>query len=157
MYRKNELKLQTELVASAKSLQGWGRKLSSKMQVGVLDLTIDLPGHPVSWYVEVKDLGTVSPGFDQKLEITPKQRLEMRTVMEAYDKAQGRFPKACAVVVGFWLNKERGIAVLPWFAERLSEYDLDKDNIYSDWREKGRWYGLGNCLAKVKETYYAGH
>jgi hypothetical protein len=96
----SELKLQSELIASAKHEGGWAQKIGSQFnaQAGVPDLYISLP-YFVPCLAEVKWLGKVTLKTNVKPKVTPIQR----AFLEKVDSTRHRMTEGfrCIIIVGY--------------------------------------------------------
>ena len=122
MAGKRELALQTDIIRSVRQQGGWARKMSNRFLVGMPDLVMAL--HPFAICIaEVKDLGPVTEKFDRKLDVSPKQRHELRMIHVAYwDKMNIYTPKrrASLLLVGATLGRRHMLTALPWDAKRVT-------------------------------------
>lgn len=78
-----ETDLQRDIRKSVVKLGGYAIKLSNRFTIGVPDLLIALaPFAPC--YAEVKKLDKCAPFFDRQLDVTPKQRHELKSMSDQY-------------------------------------------------------------------------
>lgn len=116
-----ELDLQTKIIHSARKQGGYGRKMSNRFSIGIPDLLLGIFPFAPS-LVEVKDLEIVVDKFDRKLDVTPKQALEMERLSKAYeDNVTPYTPNratAC-VLVGVVHRGEHRLVALSRGAQRL--------------------------------------
>lgn len=122
MKNKIELVVQRDFAKSVRKGGGWAKKLSHRFIIGVPDLLVgQYPYMP--FLAEMKDLGQVPENFRQKLDVTEKQRHELRTFNESYragvdrDTRGNASERYAAVLLVTWAwDKDRWLGMLPWDA-----------------------------------------
>src|SRR5688500_3583550 len=115
-----EVDWQYNIIKSARAQGGYGGKWSSSVQVGKPDLILRVPGVTPGVLMEVKLLKNipVSGVFDRQLDVTAKQREELRK----HHEAEG---VSCVGVVVYYKPTNVHLVVLPWEAERLTSGYLE--------------------------------
>lgn len=121
----NEVDHQTNIKKSVILQGGYSFKLSNRFTIGIPDLLVMLPPF-VPCLAEVKDLGECVPDFDRKLDVSPKQNLELVKMNAAYVYKD---PKFTMMRVGFLLIIAKWqlmniIVPLPQGTERLAASSL---------------------------------
>lgn len=142
-----ELDLQTKIINSARKDGGYGRKMSNRYSIGIPDLLLGLfPFAPC--LAEVKDLGAVVTDFDRKLDITPKQYLEMDRLSGSYEGRQNIYSPdrhTALVLVGIIHRGSHRLVACSRQAERL---DAGYEGEAGRWVERavGGYYDLRPLL-----------
>lgn len=77
----NEITLQRLLIKKMERIGGYGRKWASAFAVGLPDLILIRNGK--SLYVEMKYIRSMSKTFKRKVDLTPKQTLELNRIRGA--------------------------------------------------------------------------
>lgn len=123
-----ETDVQAQIRQSVKFDGGYCHKLTNQFTVGIPDLLIALPPF-APCIIEVKDLKTVMSGFDRQIDVTPKQRYELRAISEAYNDIDRPFdqlrPTFSGIFVHVIWNKWHYLTGLPYHAERHTGHLLD--------------------------------
>jgi len=135
---------QLKIIQSAKKQGGYGKKWSSAYTVGVPDLVLSFPNIGI-FLMEVKYEKDLTERFDRKLDITEKQRHELKMYHEA-----GGFC-ILGVIMEYRKFKTRYLAMAPWYQERLSSNDMDKWWV-SPWNPVNG-FNVKDCAYALKGVY----
>lgn len=100
----NEITLQRLLIKKMERIGGYGRKWASAFAVGLPDLILIRNG--ISLYVEMKYIRSMSKAFKRKVDLTPKQTLELNRIRDAGAKS------VVAVVVEY-MNEKYIVVLTP--------------------------------------------
>ena len=131
----NEITLQRLLIKKMEQIGGYGRKWASAFAVGLPDLILIRNGK--SLYVEMKYIKSTSEVFRRKVDLTPKQTLELNRIRDAGAKA------VVAVVVDYVNDKYLLIMSPPAPQEVLH---VSSDMVNPDGKSCSSWKNAGKLL-----------
>ena len=129
---KDEISFQKEIIDSAKSIGGYGFKLSNRFTVGVPDLLISITMYTPS-LLECKHLGAVVDDFDRQTGMTPLQREQMRRW-----NATQPFAIAAQLVFLKHHGSERAV-LIPAHIDRIAHHYERLDQWVARNRTEPRW------------------
>lgn len=111
---------QTQIKLSVLKQGGYAFKLSNQFTIGIPDLLIMLPPF-VPCIAEVKTLGECVEDFDRKLDLSPKQKLEISKMNSVYAAAIPAIqPRVAFILVHLVWQKQHRLIPLPGGTERLT-------------------------------------
>lgn len=143
----SELPLQTDIKKSVRKDGGHSFKMSNRFSIGIPDLFMAIfPFAPI--LAEVKDLGECVDNFSRQLNVSEKQKYELRALDDVYSLQQSVYTPsrhASVLLVGVRHKGVRRLVGLPWSAERLDAGYLDEPASYRN-RETGGYFDLKPIL-----------
>jgi len=140
--RTIELKDQRDIIKSIKAQGGHARKWASGWQMGMPDIVGSFPTTG-PFLVEVKQMAGADWTLNSELEVTDKQRLELK----AFHKAG--FLCCIGVVLH---RKTKMLYIENWWAEHMGE-GQPHGPIMAEWDSKAKLYNVLNVLDRYKRYY----
>jgi hypothetical protein len=139
--RTTELKDQSDIIRSIKAQGGHARKWASGWQMGMPDIVASFPGVG-PFLMEVKQMGDARPTPNLKLEVTEKQRLELKTYSEA----------GFLCCIGVVLHRKRKVLFIEnWWAEYMGEGQAHGP-IMAEWEPSTKTYEIRGVMDRYKRN-----
>lgn len=142
--RSVELKDQSDIIRSIKAQGGHARKWASGWQMGMPDIVASIPTIG-PFLMEVKQLVALHPLPLLKLEVTDKQRLELK----AFNTAGFM---CCIGVVVHRSKRAKVLYIQDWWAESMVEAGTFGP-IMSEWDSTAKTYNVRGVMDRYKRQY----